>query len=148
MSDCVAALIIDCSNNICLQHRDEKENIFFPGLWGLFGGSVEANESPEQALIREIKEELEIKVTESRKILTVTIDSTIPALDGKKRHFFLVKVSENQIKSIVLHEGQRYEFFSPEMIPSVLDLAPVDACGIIYCCHTILRPRGIVPILR
>ena len=32
-------------------------------------------------------------------------------------------------------------------IPSPHELAPVDACGIIYCCHTILKPRVIIPEL-
>ena len=106
MSDCVAALLIDQSNRLCLQHRDDKKNIFFPGLWGLFGGSVESNESPEQALVREVKEELEIEVIESEKILTVTINSLIASLNGKKRHFFLIKLTDFQVKNIVLHEGQ------------------------------------------
>ena len=143
--DCVAALLVDESNALCLQHRDKNKNIFFPGLWGLFGGSVEANERPEKALIREIYEELEIIVDNPKKILTVTIGSPIKSLDGKRRHFFLVKLSDNQISDIVLHEGQGYKFFEPDKIPSPQELAPVDACGIIYCCHTILKPRVIVP---
>ena len=142
----MAALLIDQSNRLCLQHRDDKKNIFFPGLWGLFGGSVESNESPEQALVREVKEELEIEVIESEKILTVTINSLIASLNGKKRHFFLIKLTDFQVKNIVLHEGQEFRFFKPEKIPSSLELAPVDACGIVYCCHTVLKPRGIVPI--
>ena len=145
MHDCVAALLVDDSNSLCLQLRDKKKNIFFPGLWGLFGGSVEANEPPEKALIREIYEELEVEVEKPKKILTVTIGSSVNSLDGKKRHFFLVKLSNQQITNIVLHEGQRYEFFKYDKIPTPQELAPVDACGIIYCCHTILKPRVIVP---
>ena len=141
----MAALLVNDSNALCLQLRDKKNNIFFPGLWGLFGGSVESNESPKKALIREIYEELEIIVEKPKKILTVTIESPVKSLDGKQRHFFLVKISKKQIANIVLNEGQRYEFFEADNIPSPQELAPVDACGIIYCCHTILKPRVIVP---
>ena len=147
MYECVAALLVNDSKGLCLQLRDQKKNIFFPGLWGLFGGSVETNELPEKALIREIYEELEIIVEKPKKIWTVTIASPINSLDGKKRHFFLVKLSDQQIADIVLHEGQGYKFFDPDKIPSPHELAPVDACGIIYCCHTILKPRVIIPEL-
>ncbi len=145
MADCVAALLVDDFNRLCLQHRDDKKNIFFPGLWGLFGGSVEADENSEQALIREVNEELEIEIDNSEKILTVNIGSPITSLNGKRRHFFLVRVSDRQISDIVLREGQKYQFFESEELPSPQELAPVDACGIIYCCHTVLKPRLIVP---
>ncbi len=43
-----------------LQLRDDKPGIAAPGLWGFFGGRVHAEESPEEAFQREIREELDI----------------------------------------------------------------------------------------
>ena len=40
-----------------LQHRTDNAPTF-PGFWGLFGGSIESGESPDQALAREAAEEL------------------------------------------------------------------------------------------
>tara|TARA_B100000945_G_C20046627_1_gene441562 strand:- start:7 stop:351 length:345 start_codon:yes stop_codon:yes gene_type:complete len=114
-------------------------------LWGLFGGSVESNENPCEALCREIKEELEIEISNFEKILTVTIDFALESLKGKKRHFFLVRVTQDQVKNMKLNEGQRYEFFDVKHIPHSKDLAPVDACGIIYCCHEFITKRKIIP---
>ena len=34
-----------------------------PGLWELPGGKIEPGESPEQALIREVHEELDVAIT-------------------------------------------------------------------------------------
>jgi len=42
-----------------LQLRDNKQTIPYPNKWGTFGGQVEEMESPEDALIREVREELD-----------------------------------------------------------------------------------------
>ena len=36
--------VIHLDGKILLQLRDEKPNIYYPGVWGLFGGNVESNE--------------------------------------------------------------------------------------------------------
>ena len=50
--------IINCDRKVLLQLRDEKEGIFHPGYWGLFGGEVDEDETPSDALCRELVEEL------------------------------------------------------------------------------------------
>ena len=41
-----------------LQLRDNIENILYPGHWGLFGGHLDPEETPLQAVMRELKEEI------------------------------------------------------------------------------------------
>jgi 8-oxo-dGTP pyrophosphatase MutT (NUDIX family) len=43
---------------VLLQLRDLKDGIDCAGLWGFFGGAIELAESPEDAAMREIVEEL------------------------------------------------------------------------------------------
>jgi len=53
------------TKSVLLQKRDMKAKAN-PGLWGFFGGSSESDETPEQALKRELKEELNIDIDTSR----------------------------------------------------------------------------------
>jgi len=58
-----AVALVDDDNRILIAQRPEGKSM--AGLWEFPGGKVEADESPEAALIRELKEELAIDVTEA-----------------------------------------------------------------------------------
>jgi 8-oxo-dGTP diphosphatase len=53
----VGCLVLTHDNKILLQQRDEQ-CARYPGCLGTFGGGIEINESPMQALVRELQEEL------------------------------------------------------------------------------------------
>lgn len=57
----VVAVLPYIGNRVLLQLRDFKEGIVFPGHWGLFSGSMEEGESPQEAMRRELYEELMLK---------------------------------------------------------------------------------------
>lgn len=54
----VAICILYREDKLLMQLRDNIPTILYPGLWGLFGGHVEAGETPEVAVGREITEEI------------------------------------------------------------------------------------------
>ncbi len=58
-----AVALVDDDNRILIAQRPEGKSM--AGLWEFPGGKVEVGESPEAALIRELKEELSIDVTEA-----------------------------------------------------------------------------------
>jgi len=57
----VAAALVDADGRILLQQRPQGKSL--AGLWEFPGGKIETGETPEDALIRELKEELGISVS-------------------------------------------------------------------------------------
>jgi 8-oxo-dGTP diphosphatase len=64
---CVGCLVVSRDGKIVLQQRDQDAKTF-PGFLATFGGGIEDNETPTQALVRELKEELGADVKESEVI--------------------------------------------------------------------------------
>jgi len=58
-----ACALIDADGRVLLAKRPEGKSM--AGLWEFPGGKVEPGERPEQSLIRELKEELGISVSEA-----------------------------------------------------------------------------------
>ncbi len=54
----VAIAILYQAGRYLLQLRDPLPTIVYPGQWGLFGGHIEASETPEDAIWRELNEEI------------------------------------------------------------------------------------------
>jgi 8-oxo-dGTP diphosphatase len=59
----VAAALVDADGRVLIAQRPEGKSM--AGLWEFPGGKIEADESPESALIRELREELGIAVKEA-----------------------------------------------------------------------------------
>lgn len=54
----VAIAILYQDNQFLMQLRDNNPNIVYPGYWAFFGGHIEPEESPEDAMWRELEEEI------------------------------------------------------------------------------------------
>ena len=61
----VAAALINKDGLIMLAQRPEGKSM--AGLWEFPGGKIEENETPEQALARELEEELDAELAKMRK---------------------------------------------------------------------------------
>jgi 8-oxo-dGTP diphosphatase len=59
----VAVALVDTDGRVLLAQRPAGKSM--AGLWEFPGGKVQPGEAPEAALIRELKEELDIDVTEA-----------------------------------------------------------------------------------
>lgn len=58
----VAICVLYRSGKLLMQLRDDLPTILYPGVWGLFGGHMEGDETPETAVVREIAEEIEYEL--------------------------------------------------------------------------------------
>lgn len=72
----VAAVIYDFSEDTRKVFATARGYGEFKGKWEFPGGKIEINETPQQALIREIKEELDVQIEVQRLIDTVEYDYT------------------------------------------------------------------------
>ena len=73
---CVVGALL--SNGKVLLVKRSPHRQFYPNVWDLFGGHVEEEESPEDALRREALEELHVKI-ESPRLLGTVHDPVEPA---------------------------------------------------------------------
>ena len=64
----VGCLVLTQNNKILLQQRGSSKWHKFPGFLSTFGGGIEVGESPIQALVRELKEELGANVVAAKVI--------------------------------------------------------------------------------
>lgn len=113
----IAAIILENSGGeILLYLRDNKPTIPFPHHWDLFGGYVEEGETPEQALIREVKEELDYDLKEYK------FFKKYECLEGDAhpnvKYVYIGKV-DKPVEELHLQEGERLQFFTREEIPHV-----------------------------
>jgi 8-oxo-dGTP diphosphatase len=116
MIQIVSCILENDKGEILLYLRDNKPTIPFPHHWDLFGGYVEKGETLEQALIREVKEELDCNLTEYKffkkyECLKGDVHQNI-------KYVYIGKVDKS-IKELKLSEGEELKFFSREEIPNI-----------------------------
>lgn len=126
--DAVAAIIVVDGQRYLMQHRDDLPQIWFPGHWGCFGGAVEDGEVREQALRRELAEELELQGDYACTWFT-NFDFDLTGLGQRRiyRTYFEIHVTTAQVESLRLHEGAGFAALSPEeLFSDSVRLTPYD----------------------
>jgi len=113
----IAAIIFENDKGeLLLYLRDNKPGIPFPLHWDLIGGHVEEGETPEEALVREVKEELDFDLKEFR------FFRKYECLEGDAypnvKYIYSGRINI-QIEEITLLEGDHARYFSREEIPEV-----------------------------
>ena len=101
----VAAILIDDRGRYLLQLRDEAPQIWYPGHWGLFGGSVEPGEDELAALRRELSEELELRFAQARLFTRFKFDLRPLGLETYFRSYYEIAISAAALPHLALHEG-------------------------------------------
>ena len=112
----VAAVIRNTENHILATQRGYGE---WKGWWEFPGGKVEANETPEDALKREIREELSANISVERFLNTVEYD--YPTFHLSMDCFWAEIVSGD----LVLTEHEAAKWLMKEELDSV-DWLPAD----------------------
>ena len=99
-------LLYDKSKRILFQHRG-KDAPSLPDYWAFFGGEIENNESPEEAVKREAIEELEYELKQPKLVMVQKFkDKNNPGT----KYVFMEKCDPT--KKLNLREGQNMGWFS------------------------------------
>jgi 8-oxo-dGTP diphosphatase len=109
----IAAIVIYKGNKVLLQHRsnDAPKN---PGKWGFFGGGLENDETPLEAIHRESFEELRYRPTNPVFLYEGTHDL---------RHIYVFTEPYDESQQLVQGEGQAMGWFTIEEA-NKLDIVP------------------------
>ena len=106
--------LIDANDQILIAKRPNKKHL--SGFWEFPGGKVEKGESPENALVREVKEELNININ-NKCIAPLTFSE----FDYEKFHLLLLlyvcrrwegeplSMEENEIKWVKVNTLRQYK---------------------------------------
>ena len=118
MQKCAIVILEDPSERILLRLRDNIDTIPFPNMWAMIGGLVNEGESPEDAILREVREELECKdgtgyqLQHYRGLFTYNRTDIIGV-----EYVFHAPLTES-VEDLILREGQRLELFDEGRIYS------------------------------
>jgi len=107
-----AAVLIRYGRDMFLLLRDDKPDISFPLHWAVLAGVVEEGESDDQAIDRELREEVGTQVDEKEFI----------GHDSRGTAWYIATVSGQQVANIRRGEGCGHAFFSFEGLKSLARL--------------------------
>jgi 8-oxo-dGTP diphosphatase len=96
---------------LCLRSRERRH---YPGVWDVPGGHVDGHESPQEALVRELEEELGIKagVPPGRPWIT-------EEFEGVELSLFVIDQWDGEIRNCAPHEHEAVRWVSLDELPQL-----------------------------
>lgn len=135
----VSVILTNDRGEVLLQLRDDRPDLLFPGHWTLPGGYVRVNETPDAAIRRELREEMELDLP-----LTYWKVYEAPRAGSTVRQHLFLGQLKMAPDSLPLHEGQALRFASADevaQLPMAFGFGPVLAAY--FAAPPSLRPRSI-----
>ena len=97
-------VFVNDKNQVLLFLRDDKPDIPYPNMWDVPGGHIEPDETPEECIIREMKEEMDIDLKDFQFFCDKKFDDRVEYTYWKKANL--------NINEIDLMEGQCLKWFT------------------------------------
>jgi mutator protein MutT len=120
----VGIILVNPRKEVLLQLRDENVTLY-PNHWTLPGGKVEEGETPEQAICREVEEEIGMRLDDyalfRKEVLEETSDETI------ERYVYWGNIS-TRLEDLKIGEGVDLRYFASKEISPLkigFDLKPI-----------------------
>ncbi|MEJ0068897.1 MAG: NUDIX domain-containing protein [Pseudomonadota bacterium] len=103
----MAAIILTPDQRFVMQRRDSVPHIWYPGMWALFGGAIEPGETERQALFREIKEEIDVEISDATWFTRFQFDFGFAGGGMVSRAVFEVRLDASQVAGCGFSRAQR-----------------------------------------
>lgn len=128
---CIAdAILVAETGRYLMKRRDDLPTLIFPNEWSLFGGGLEAGETADEALRRELREELALEIdsaeffTEWRILLPFAEPQIVQIA------FYVVPIQERAVSGFVLNEGAEMRLFHAEELMRLPNIVPIDFAAV------------------
>ncbi|MFJ6898203.1 NUDIX domain-containing protein [Streptomyces hokutonensis] len=105
------AFVTTPRQEVLLQLRDDKTGIAWPGHWSMPGGGAEADETPRETILRELREETGIVAVVIEEVAVTAYEA------GKTPPHVFVMVWDGNEDELVLGEGQELRLFPLDALP-------------------------------
>ena len=116
---CVGGFILNSNNEVLVVKRSDNDD-FLPGLWELPGGGTDFGENPQEALKREVFEEVGLSVSVGKPL---TVEDYFMENDHEKIHrveiFFLCLLMDSTQHVQLSFEHSAYKWVAKVDLPSV-----------------------------
>ncbi len=106
-----SVIFFNSMNQVLLLLRDDIKQIPYPNCWDIPGGGLEKGETPQQTIIREMKEETELDLHAPK------LFNTYIKFDRIEYTFW--QTADLDLSKTPLHEGQMLRWFSEEEIENL-----------------------------
>lgn len=107
------AILVTKEGKIILQQRNIDPQLINSGKISMFGGTLKKNEPLIDGLLRELEEELELKVNKLKIIKLGKYEKT-RQLDGQDHTIYVFVIKNIALDELTLHEGKRFFCDFPE----------------------------------
>jgi 8-oxo-dGTP pyrophosphatase MutT (NUDIX family) len=126
----VGALLVTDDGRYLAQLRDDRPDIRAPAHWGMFGGGIHPGESDEDALRRELVEELDLRVGELRRFTELVYVEPVPPHDLGRKVYLEARVTEREVAGLVQREGAARRFLTAGELLGQARVLPWDAFAV------------------
>jgi len=99
-----SVIFVNAKRQVLLFLRDDKPGIPYRNMWDVPGGHIDNGETPEQCIVREMKEEMDLNLEEFQLFSVMEFTDRIEYTFWKK--------ADLDIEKINLHEGQKLKWFT------------------------------------
>ncbi len=111
--DGAMVILVNREGHILLMHRDDRDGVLHRDKWSIVGGGVEAGETPEDAVRREVFEEIGVEVEPSYLLRVVDTEER-----GHRISVFVAAL-DRPAGGLRLGQGQEVRFFTPGQIAAL-----------------------------